>query len=350
MRKQIGVFVAACMYYSGLVKLARWWTGRAGRCLVILNYHGATGGDLRRHLLYLRRHYRVLPLEEALQELYTFAGAEQRERHRRPLLALTFDDGYQDNYTHAFALARQLQVPLTIFLIPGYLQSGDYFWWREGKRLVQRAQVDKVTIAGRTYHLQQPEERKALTQTIDTRLRYANAVAEREAFLRAVREALDVPASVSAEEIATLPMTWAQVREMQESGWVSFGGHTMHHPILAYLTNAEEVRWEVEECRRVLEQRLGHPVRTFAYPVGQPQHIGADALRAVQQAGYEWAVTTIRGTNGPQSDPHQLRRILSESSRHWLVMAAETSGAWKFFSPLWKNTLVNSVAGRGDDR
>ncbi len=119
MRKQIGVFVAACMYYSGLVKLARWWTGRAGRCLVILNYHGATGGDLRRHLLYLRRHYRVLPLEEALQELYTFAGAEQRERHRRPLLALTFDDGYQDNYTHAFALARQLQVPLTIFLIPG---------------------------------------------------------------------------------------------------------------------------------------------------------------------------------------------------------------------------------------
>ncbi len=346
MRKQIGVFVAACLYYSGLVKLARWWTGRSGRSLVILNYHCATGGDLRRHLLYLRRHYRLLPLEEALQELSTVAGAEQRGR---PLLALTFDDGYQDNYTHAFALARQLRVPLTIFLIPGYLESGDYFWWREGKRLVQRAQVDKVTIAGRTYHLQQAEERKALTQAIDMHLRYAKAVAEREAFLRAVREALDVPAAVRAEEEATLPMTWAQVREMQESGWVSFGGHSMHHPILAYLANAEEVRWEVEECRRVLEQGLGQPVRIFAYPVGQPQHIGEDVLRAVQQAGYAWAVTTIRGTNGPQSDPHQLRRILSEPSRHWLVMAAETSGVWKFFSPLWKNTLVNSLAGRYGD-
>src|SRR5438876_670792 len=142
MRKQIGVFVAACLYYSGLVNLVRWWTRRSGSYLTILNYHCATGGDLRRHLLYLRRHYRLLPLEEALQELYTLPEREKRVRHRRPPLALTFDDGYQDNYTHAFALARELRIPMTIFLIPGYLESGNYFWWREGKRLVQRAQVD----------------------------------------------------------------------------------------------------------------------------------------------------------------------------------------------------------------
>jgi peptidoglycan/xylan/chitin deacetylase (PgdA/CDA1 family) len=350
MRKQIGVFVAACLYYSGLVNLVRWWTRRSGSYLTILNYHCATGGDLRRHLLYLRRHYRLLPLEEALQELYTLPEREKRVRHRRPPLALTFDDGYQDNYTHAFALARELRIPMTIFLIPGYLESGDYFWWLEGKRLVQRAQVDKVTIEGRTYHLKEAGERNALTQAIDTHLRHAKSVAEREAFLRAVSETLDVPSSVTAEEGATLPMTWAQVREMEESGWVSFGAHTMHHPILAYLANAEEVRWEVEECRRVLEQQLGHPVRTFAYPVGQPEHISDEALRAVRMAGYDWAVTTTRGNNTPQSAPHQLRRILSEPSRHWLVLAAETSGVWRFFSPLWKNPLVNSVVGRGGDR
>jgi peptidoglycan/xylan/chitin deacetylase (PgdA/CDA1 family) len=100
----------------------------------------------------------------------------------------------------------------------------------------------------------------------------------------------------------------------------------------------------------MLEQRLGQAVRTFAYPVGRPEHIGENGCRAVQQAGYDWALTTIRGTNGPQSDPYQLRRILSEPDRHWLVMAAETSGVWQFFSPLWKNRLVNSVVGEGDDR
>jgi len=340
MRRQIGVFVAACFYYSGLVKLARRWTQRSGPRLIILTYHRASGGDLRHHLLYLRRHYRMLHLEEALEELYTPSKDGEDRCDRRTPLVLAFDDGYRDNYTHAFALACELQTPITTFLIPGYVESGDYFWWQEGKRLAQHSQVDKVTVEGCTHQLDQPEERNMLAQTIDTHLRRAGSVAEREAFLAAVREALAVPSSAVVEE-ATLPLTWAEIREMDRSGWVSFGAHTMHHPILAYLSDPAEVQREVGECRTVLEQQLGHPVRTFAYPVGKPEHIGDAALRAVREAGYDWAVTTINGTNTSQSDPHQIRRVAGDVSRHWLVMAAETSGVWKSFSHLWKNPMIS---------
>ena len=70
MRKHLGIVLAAFFYYSGLTKLARWLTKRSGQRLIILTYHHAAGGDLRGHLLYLRRHYRMLHLEEALEELY----------------------------------------------------------------------------------------------------------------------------------------------------------------------------------------------------------------------------------------------------------------------------------------
>src|SRR5205823_7854015 len=168
MRKQAGVIVAACFYYVGLVKLARWLMQKSGRHLIILNYHRATGGDLRRHLLYLRRHYRMLHLEEALEELYSPLQTAKKVGDQRTPLVLTFDDGYYDNYTHAFVLARKLQVPITIFLIPGYIQSGEHFWWLEGKRLAQQAQVDEVTIDERTYHLDRPGEREALAGAIDS--------------------------------------------------------------------------------------------------------------------------------------------------------------------------------------
>src|SRR5207248_10598821 len=141
----VETLIAACLYYSGLVKLFRWWTERSGPNLVILNYHCAAGGDyyhtigvhLRRHLLYLRRHYRILHLETALEELYRpphEKGPQWRDRRTR--LVLTFDDGYHDHYTHAFALACELQVPITIFLVPGYIESGRRFWWMEGDQLV----------------------------------------------------------------------------------------------------------------------------------------------------------------------------------------------------------------------
>lgn len=336
MRRLVGIFVAACFYYSGLVKLARWLKQRSGPHLVILCYHRASSGDLRRHLLYLRRHYRMLHLEEALEELYASPGERKQGHDRRTPLVLTFDDGYYDSYTHGFGLARELQVPISIFLIPGYIENGHYFWWLEGDRLAHRAKVKEVIIEGNIYHLEEPGERILLARVIDSRLRHATSVAEREAFLEKARKILAVPSSNTLEEESARPLTWTEVREMEVSGWVSFGAHTMHHPILAYLSCPEEVRREVGECRSMLEQQLGHPVRTFAFPVGKTEHIGEEALQAVREAGYAWAVTTTNGASTPKNDPHQLHRSMGDVSRHWLVMAAEVSGVWRFFSPLWK--------------
>jgi peptidoglycan/xylan/chitin deacetylase (PgdA/CDA1 family) len=117
----------------------------------------------------------------------------------------------------------------------------------------------------------------------------------------------------------------------------------MHHPVLAYLTDPAEVKYEVEECRRVLEQQLGHRIRSFAYPIGDVEHIGEQAVQAVREAGYDWAVTAIHGVNTSQSDPYWLKRVRSEVCRHWLVMAAETAGIWYLLSPLWK-----ALIGKGE--
>lgn len=326
-KQRLVVFVAGCLYYGGLVRFARWRMRRNGPGVIILNYHRASGGDLRQHMLYLRRHYRVLHLEEALEELY----AQRSSGDRRTPVVLTFDDGYRDNYTHAFALARELHVPITIFLVPGYVESGKPFWWLEAERLVRDARVEKAVIDERVYHLDREDDRRLLIQLIDTRVRYATSVDAREAFLAQVREALEAEAIVSTEEALAFPLTWAQVREMEASGWVSFGAHTVHHPVLGYLTDPLEVRSEVGACRVMLERQLGHSMRTFAYPLGRAEHIGMEALQAVQEAGYTWALTTIYGVNTPASNPYELRRVVGLVGRHWLVMASEITGVWQAF-------------------
>lgn len=334
MRRRILISIAGCFYYSGLVALARWLKRRSGPQMVIVTYHYATGGDLRRHLLYLRRHYRLMHLEAALEELYTPRKDGRRGGDQRTPLVVTFDDGYRDNYTYAFELAKELQIPFTIYLIPGYIESGEHFWWLEGKRLVARTQVREATIDGEVYHLDVPEERNMLSRLIDARARHAPSVVAREEFLVQAREALAVPTDVLDEELPRMPVTWEQVREMDESGWVSFGAHTMHHPILSHITDQSEVEREVTECRGVLEQRLGHPVRSLAYPVGQMQHIGEHVLQAVKRAGYEWAVTTNYGSNLPQTERLLLNRVEADVDQHWLVVAAEAAGLWSFFARL----------------
>ncbi|MBA2681663.1 MAG: polysaccharide deacetylase family protein [Ktedonobacteraceae bacterium] len=354
MRKRILVVIAGIFYYSGLVALARWLTQRAGPRVVILNYHSATGGSFLQHMQYLRRHYRIMHVEAALEELYAQRKDSTYKSGKRTPLVITLDDGYRDNFTYAQEIAHDLSAPISIYLIPGYIESGSRFWWLEGKSMARRAQVEEVAFADRTFHLKNPEERGALAQYIDNHARFATSVTEREEFLASTRALLDLSLAPHEKDRddAMLPVNWEQVKAMDEGGWVSFGAHTMHHPILSYLTNPDEVRQEVAECRRVLEQKLGHPVRTFAYPVGQAQHIGSDVVQAVRDAGYDWALTTTYGINTPQTDPVLLKRIEADVDQHWLVVAAEAAGLWGFISrlrwlPFIRKNFTNASRQKG---
>lgn len=330
--RRLELLLAGGLYYSGLVKLARCWTQKSGKKLTILCYHEVSGGDLRQHLLYLRRHYRLVHLEAALEELYQPAKGACSDKDRRPLLALTSDDGYRDLYTDGMPLARELQTPLTVFLVPGYIASGRRFWWQEPEHLLLHTQVQEATLQGQTYHLYNPAEKQALLEALNAGVRYAPSVVEREAFLEAARVALAVPLSTATTEQAKglLPLNWDEVRAMEQSEWISFGAHTMHHPVLAYLTAPTELQYEVSECRAILAQQLGHPVRVFAYPVGKEEHFAARDIQAVKVAAYPWAVTAIHGLNTPQTDPHRLYRIVVDVDQHWLMIAAKASGLWDF--------------------
>lgn len=280
----------------------------------------------------------MMDLEDALKELYA-ASQRRQSRSRRIPIVLTFDDGYLDNYTHALPLARELQIPLTIFVIPGFIESGKYFWWLAGDYLAYHTQVAQAIIDGRTYNLDQSTERTALADAIDSRLRYACSLSERELFLEQVQRELEIalPRRVKGEmDAAMLPLTWTEIGEMARSGWISFGTHTMHHPLLACLSDTTEVKYEIERCRQVLEWQLGQPVRTFAYPIGKMEHMSNTAIEFVKAAGYAWALTTIEGVNTPQTDPYLLRRLPGDVTQHWLVMAAELAGLLGVMSRLRK--------------
>lgn len=328
--RRLELFLAGCLYYSGLVRLSRWWTRRSGPVLTILCYHAMSDGYLREHLLYLKRYYRVLHLEEALEELYSLP--DNRKEDFRPLLVLTFDDGYRDLYTYGLPLVTELQAPITSFLVPGYIESGERFWWSEPEFLLRHTPVNEVLFQGQVYHLNDQEQRRALLQVIDHGLRYATSIPERESFVENVRSALQVPLSIelNEQERDLLPLNWEEVHELDRAPWVSFGAHTMHHPILTSLANAADLQYEVSECRTVLERQLGHAVRTFAYPVGKDEDMDANSVKAAKIAGYTWAVTALHGLNTPGTDPLFLSRIVVDVDQHWLMIAAKSSGLWDF--------------------
>ena len=79
-------------------------------------------------------------------------------------------------------------------------------------------------------------------------------------------------------------LTWEQVKEMDESGLMDFGSHTMNHPNLPAI-ELNTVSWEARESKKRIEEKLGREITAFAYPYGAGAFV-PEVRKRVLEAGY----------------------------------------------------------------
>ncbi len=97
----------------------------------------------------------------------------------------------------------------------------------------------------------------------------------------------------------------SEIKALVASGRIEIGGHTLSHPRLDELS-PEEQRREIQENKAQLEETIGQPVISFAYPYG---NINENAKSEVMNAGYRFAVATDSGPRQMHTDSFQIRRI-----------------------------------------
>mgnify|MGYP001588498893 CR=1 FL=1 len=119
-------------------------------------------------------------------------------------------------------------------------------------------------------------------------------------------------------------LSWEEIREMQDSGLVTFGSHTLTHPYLESIQSAEELKREISGAKQVLQERLGKSVNAFSYPMGRFNPL---VVQTVKDAGYTVAVVTNPGRRFPNQDKFILKRLrISQNAENMFVFWIESSG------------------------
>ncbi len=123
-----------------------------------------------------------------------------------------------------------------------------------------------------------------------------------------LQEAIPLPHErlLAQRGIANRTVDWSQLAEL-EAGGVRVESHGIAHQPLAEIELDEAVR-EITISKLRLEEKLGRPVRSFAYVKGSEAHFRPVHVNLVKQAGYEVAFTSVSGANSADTDPLRLRR------------------------------------------
>src|SRR5262249_36976658 len=98
---------------------------------------------------FLKEHFEVLPLDRLLG-LWKTDGIDDRKRY----CVVTFDDGWLDNYHHAYPVLRRLGIPATVFLPTGMVGTDEWFWPDKLAYILAQRRKDAVNRNGGSARLE----------------------------------------------------------------------------------------------------------------------------------------------------------------------------------------------------
>lgn len=253
---------------------------------------------------WLKRWFNVLPLTRAVD------GLLKGDLPARPAV-ITFDDGYADNRTVALPILQAHGLTATFFVATGFLDGGRM--WNdtliETIRFAQGPVLDLTPVGLDVYPVDTVAARQATIHALIPRLKYLEP-AERQRQVDAIAACAGVV--LPNDLMLTLP----QLRELARAG-MTIGGHTVHHPILASLTDDQALA-EMVDGRRRLEEIVGTSVNLFAYPNGKPgEDYTGTHVRLAREAGFAAAVSTAWGAASPGCDVFQIPRFSPWDRSAW---------------------------------
>lgn len=254
---------------------------------------------LEMHLAVLQDHFQLVHLEEWLDD-----AANDRSLPDRAC-AITFDDGWRDNYEYAYPILSRAQAPATIFLVADAVGTQYTFWPNRLARLL----TDPTLYQSRT---QLPRWlQQIINEVCGQQVSSMPTLSEIDRVigtcknLRADTEMLDALDGILDNDQKRDLFDWKEARLMLDSGLIRFGSHTRRHTRLLPHIDFATLEDEIIGSKNQVKDQLGAEPRTFCYPNGD---YSSAALVEVQRT-YLGAVTTARGWNTRASDACLLRRV-----------------------------------------
>ncbi len=246
---------------------------------------------------FVAKSFQVMTLGDAVYKL-TINALPTRS------LVITFDDGYCDNAEIALPILKRYGLTATFFVSTGFLDGGRM--WNDSVIECIRAcplrEIDLDSFGLGRCSIDGDEARREVIEKLLPIIKYLDLTGRDIAIARLQ----------NCSGVTRLPddlmMSTDQVRLLHDSG-MEIGAHTVHHPILASLSE-HDAENEIASGKNRLQEIIGAPVDVFAYPNGRPNRdYNAAHVEMLKRLGFKAAVSTAHGVARAGDDLFQLPRF-----------------------------------------
>jgi peptidoglycan/xylan/chitin deacetylase (PgdA/CDA1 family) len=254
--------------------------------VTIVLFHDISPDRVDMHLRVLRSKYNIISLQD-----YVRAKEAGRVDELPPKsLIITLDDGHKSNY-ELKPLLERYDVPATIFLCSGIVDTKRHFWW---------------------YHKISNDHSLKDLKNIPNK--------ERLEILRGFEfeetKEFDDRQALSKNEIEDMKLM------------VDFQSHTVFHPVLPNCAT-EEAYKEISQSKKDLEEMYGLKIYALSYPNGD---YSDREISIAKKEGYTCGITVDVGFNSQDTDIFKLKRLSIRDGADINELLVKASGIWRYLN------------------
>lgn len=289
--------------------------------LTILLYHGVSdcksigienfsgkhigASEFERQMLFIKENCKILSLDEIVEI------KNNNEDWPPNSVAVTFDDGFKNNYTIAAPILKKLNIPATFYICSGMIETNKMFWVDKIEDCINLSENTEIDIL---------LEEKTLFH-LDTNIKKINAVKRikeyckridvntKEKVLNSLENQTGIkPKSSDAKNYQM--MNWKDLKILNNDALFTIGGHTLYHDIMSAHEDEERMFKDIELSIGLLEFNLNEKISHFSYPEGQENHYNQTVIDKLKASEIVCSPSAIHGLNNHNNDLFNLYRIM----------------------------------------
>ena len=289
---------------SRLLRLAR--RCHPGKVQLSLGYHNVNPSLFRQHAEFLKN-------EAEVMEIDRFLSRSSESKQEKPLVTLTFDDGYASFSREIVPILNEFKLPAAWFVPTAVIGTGDIFWFDRLRAAFLTSRRDRFYFQGKEWRLTS-WNRTYVAAALSRAVKVADSGEHKGLVDELLRQLGEPPDSylerfklVSPGELRSLPAT------------ITLGSHSHTHSEFSHL-DSQTIHAELTTSKKLLEEWTGRPIRHFAFPSGEGH---PEAARLLRETGYTCGWTTQQRLLSDQEDPYQLPRVLIDDAASVAIVSAK---------------------------